>query len=119
MEAFKLMGIITHEEDEMDGYNRDYLGEYQGLSRLMNTHSVVSYPISSIQFVSQNDFSLCFGRVAVLPKNTEDVAKVVQYCGSNNLPVVPRGGNTGLVGGSVALSESSVVMSMSKMNKIE
>ncbi len=57
--------------------------------------------------------------MAVLPKNTEDVAKVVQYCGSNGLSVVPQGGNTGLVGGSVAMSESSVVVSMSKMSKIE
>ncbi len=37
MEAFKSMGIITHEGDELAGYNRDYLGEYKGLSRLQYT----------------------------------------------------------------------------------
>ncbi len=58
-------------------------------------------------------------RVAVLPKSKEEVAKVVRYCYSNDLSVVPQGGNTGLVGGSVAMSESSVVVSMSKMNAIE
>ena len=39
------------------------------------------------------------------------------YCNSKSLAVVPQGGNTGLVGGSVPVFDE-IVISMKKMNKI-
>jgi FAD/FMN-containing dehydrogenase len=35
------------------------------------------------------------------PSSTEEVAKIVQYCNEHLLPIVPQGGNTGLVGGGI------------------
>lgn len=56
-------------------------------------------------------------RVALKPQTTEQVAAVLQYCNTHKLAVVPQGGNTGLVGGSVPVFDE-VVLSTSSMNKI-
>jgi FAD/FMN-containing dehydrogenase len=51
------------------------------------------------------------------PKSTEHVSQILAYCNSRTLAVVPQGGNTGLVGGSVAVHDE-VVLSMGAMNRI-
>jgi FAD/FMN-containing dehydrogenase len=53
------------------------------------------------------------------PLNTEMVSKILKICNENNVAVVPQGGNTGLVGGSIpsALGDE-VIISLEKMNKI-
>ena len=52
----------------------------------------------------------------VRPASTEEVAAVVRICAEAGLPVVPQGGNTGLVGGGVP--DGGVVVSLSRMNRI-
>lgn len=37
----------------------------------------------------------------VCPRNGDEVQKVVEYCAANNLPILPRGGGTSLVGQAV------------------
>lgn len=53
----------------------------------------------------------------VLPATTEEVARVLSYCNTNQLAVTPSGGRTGLCAGAVA-SEGEVVISLHRMNKI-
>jgi FAD/FMN-containing dehydrogenase len=53
----------------------------------------------------------------VLPQSTQEVSSVLEYCNSRKLGVVPQGGNTGLVGGSVPIN-TEVVLSLEKMNDI-
>lgn len=53
----------------------------------------------------------------ILPASTAEVAKVVKYCGDNQLAITPSGGRTGLCAGAVA-SEGEVVLSLQRMNKI-
>ncbi len=38
-------------------------------------------------------------QVALKPKTTQQVSEIMRYCSQRRLPVVPQGGNTGLVGG--------------------
>lgn len=57
------------------------------------------------------------GSVVLTPTTTEQVAETLRYCNERNIAVVPQGGNTGLVGGSVPLHDE-VVISTKKMNKI-
>jgi FAD/FMN-containing dehydrogenase len=53
------------------------------------------------------------------PANTEEVAAVVSLCAAAKLPIVPQGGNTGLVVGSVPDgSGRSIVLSLARMNRI-
>jgi FAD/FMN-containing dehydrogenase len=55
----------------------------------------------------------------VRPANTQEVADVVRICAAAQIPIVPQGGNTGLVGGSIPYEEGrEIVLSLSRMNKI-
>ena len=57
------------------------------------------------------------GSVVLTPTTTEQVAACLKYCNSRGIAVVPQGGNTGLVGGSVPLHDE-IVISTKKMNRI-
>lgn len=61
------------------------------------------------------------GRAAMLvrPASTAEVAAVVSICHEHGLPIVPQGGNTGLVGGSVPdMSFAGIVLALSRMNRV-
>ena len=50
-------------------------------------------------------------RLVVRPAATADVAAVVRICAEARLPIVPQGGNTGLVGGvGKSLTVAAVMM---------
>ena len=54
-----------------------------------------------------------------LPDTTEDVASVVRWCAANQVPIVPQGGNTGLVlGATPDRPQSQVVLSLERMTAI-
>lgn len=79
---------MIREENDLKGMNEDWMGKYQGNSKL-----------------------------ALRPKNTEQVSQILRYCNDHNIAVVPQGGNTGLVGGSVPVHDE-VIVNMSRMNEI-
>lgn len=55
----------------------------------------------------------------VRPGSTEEVAAVVRACAKAGAPIVPQGGNTGLVVGGVPdASGREVVLSLTRMNKV-
>ncbi|OWZ09570.1 D-2-hydroxyglutarate dehydrogenase, partial [Phytophthora megakarya] len=56
-------------------------------------------------------------QMVLKPKTTEQVSAILKYCNERNLPVVPQGGNTGLVGGSVPVYDE-IVLSTSSMNSV-
>jgi FAD/FMN-containing dehydrogenase len=58
------------------------------------------------------------GTLLLKPQTTQQVSEILQYCNSRKLAVVPQGGNTGLVGGSVPVFDE-IILSMSLMNKVE
>ena len=47
----------------------------------------------------------------VLPRDEEDVARVVRYAGQNGISVIPRGGGSGLAGETVG---AGIVLDMSR-----
>lgn len=53
------------------------------------------------------------------PSTTDEVAAVLRICHDQGIPVVPQGGKTGLVGGSVSEDPDAVLLSLSRMNRIE
>jgi FAD/FMN-containing dehydrogenase len=62
------------------------------------------------------------GRAAavVRPGSAREVAAVLRACAAARVPVVPQGGNTGLVGGSVPVGEGSgaVVLSLRRLDRV-
>jgi glycolate oxidase subunit GlcD len=53
----------------------------------------------------------------VLPGSAEEVASVLEWCYSNDVPLVARGGGTGLTGGAVA-TEGGVVCSLERLRTV-
>jgi len=54
----------------------------------------------------------------IRPGTTEEVAAVISLCSAAQVPVVPQGGNTGLVGGGVPLA-GELVISLRRLDTIE
>lgn len=52
------------------------------------------------------------------PVTTSEVSQVVSLCRQANIPLVPQGGNTGLVAGGVLDKPGGVILSMSRMDEI-
>ena len=56
-------------------------------------------------------------QIALKPKTTDQVSAVLAHCHHRRLAVVPQGGNTGLVGGSVPVFDE-IILSTLNMNTI-
>ncbi|HYD29317.1 MAG TPA: FAD-binding oxidoreductase, partial [Azospirillaceae bacterium] len=58
-------------------------------------------------------------RAVVRPAVTADVAAVVGICAEARLAIVPQGGNTGLVGGSIPFeTDDAIILSLTRMTRI-
>jgi glycolate oxidase len=55
--------------------------------------------------------------VVLKPVNTEEIAKILKYCNSKNIPVTPCGARTGLSGGSLPIF-GGVALSVERLNSI-
>ena len=82
-------GLVLSEPDEVAAYTTDWTRKFSGTAPCV-----------------------------LRPHNTEEVASCVRACGKFDLALVPQGGNTGLVGGSVPRA-GEVVLSLSRLNAIE
>ena len=51
------------------------------------------------------------------PTATENVARILAICDETGTPIVPQGGNTGLVGGQIP-TRGEVLLSLARMNRI-
>ncbi|TFK41008.1 hypothetical protein BDQ12DRAFT_678737 [Crucibulum laeve] len=74
--------------EELDQFNNDWMGRFRG-----NSTTVVK------------------------PKTTQEVSEILKRCYEKRIGVVPQGGNTGLVGGSVPVNDE-VILSLANMNKV-
>lgn len=87
-DAAVIDGVTKDASDDIEAYNKDWMNKYRGHTKLV-----------------------------VRPKSTEEVSKILKYCNENKLAVVPQGGNSGLVGGSVPVFDE-IVLNLARMNKI-
>lgn len=60
----------------------------------------------------------CAAMAIVRPKSTQEVALVMRLCHEAGIAVVPRGGMTGLVGGSL-VGPDEIALSLERMTRIE
>lgn len=81
-------GVTTDAADDIEPFNGDWMRKYRGHTKLV-----------------------------LKPQNKEELSKALKYCNDKKLAVVPQGGNTGLVGGSVPVFDE-IVINTSRMNKI-
>jgi FAD/FMN-containing dehydrogenase len=83
-----LDGLSKDASQDIEPYNSDWMRKYRGQSKLV-----------------------------LKPGTTEEVSKILKYCNENMLAVVPQGGNTGLVGGSVPVFDE-IVINLQRLDKI-
>ena len=81
-------GRISEDEDVIKTYSDDWTGRYRGSAR-----AVIS------------------------PQSTDEVAEILNWCSTNQVGVVPQGGNTGMVGGSTPLN-GELIISLRKMKNV-
>jgi D-2-hydroxyglutarate dehydrogenase len=90
--TFKTMSPKNNDDDDddtsLEKYNVDWTGHYRGSSSIV-----------------------------VRPESTKEVSRILSHCHKCRIGVVPQGGNTGLVGGSVGIG-GEVILSLEKMNNI-
>ncbi|CAG9330500.1 D2HGDH_3 [Blepharisma stoltei] len=55
--------------------------------------------------------------IVLKPKTTEEVKSILEYCNKEKIAIVPQGGNTGQVIGSVPIYDE-VILSLQNMNRI-
>lgn len=54
----------------------------------------------------------------VRPKSTEEISKLLKYLNENNIPTIPYGGGSGVLGGAETREEGTVVIDVSEINEI-
>ena len=92
--------------------------EYTEALREILGKNVIFDSVEKIPYMS--DASAFNGKepIAVaLPETVDEVKRLLAFCNSNKIFVVPRGGGTSLTGASIPL-ENFIVLSMAKFNRI-
>lgn len=57
--------------------------------------------------------------IILFPKSTSSISKIIKVCEKNHIPIIPQGGNTGLVGGSVPRKgKGEIIINLKNMNNI-
>ena len=80
--------------------------------RMAYSHDFASLPkFAHLQWKLTPDF-------VVIPKTTEEIVRLVHFAYESGLPLVPRGGGTGLYGGSVP-NRGGVLVDMRAMDRVE
>ena len=85
----KSENTVIQDPEELSVYNTDWMKKYIGDSKIV-----------------------------LKPKTTQEVSDIWKYCNQRRLAIVPQGGNTGLVGGSVPIFDE-IILSLSRMNQIK
>ena len=89
------------------------------LSRLIGAEHVLEAPADSPYNRDATRRRGVVGRAdaVVLPGSAREVAAVVAWCYEHDVPIVPRGGGTGLAGGAVAM-QGGVVCSLERLRAV-
>jgi FAD/FMN-containing dehydrogenase len=81
---------------------------------------------SEVRAPYETDWTRRFGgpsQAVVRPGSTAEVSAVIRTCAAAGIPLIPQGGNTGLVGGSVPGSgpgrRTPVIISTTRLNRLE
>lgn len=110
---------------EHEGLNTPMGGLLDEMTDALGPSGVITDP--SVMAGHLTDWTGRFGgpALAVLrPRSTREVSEALRICLSHNQPVIPQGGNTGLVGGGVpgprpTVGTAPVVLSTSHLNWLE
>jgi glycolate oxidase len=88
------------------------------LISVVGAHSIISSEADMENYSHDETEDLhYYPEVVVKPKNTAEVAAIMQLCNKNLIPVTPRGAGTGLSGGALPI-RGGLLLSMEQFDKI-
>ena len=90
------------------------------LAAIVGEKHVIADPADMAPYlVEPRDLFKGKARCVVRPATTAEVAAIVALCAETGTPLVPQGGNTGLVGGQVPFETGDeIVLSLVRLNKL-
>ncbi|KAK1223819.1 D-lactate ferricytochrome c oxidoreductase [Marasmius sp. AFHP31] len=88
-------------------------------SSIISTLSPINSSAEDIHPFNNDWMKKYSGRATTVlkPRTTQQVSEILKWCNEKDIPVVPQGGNTGLVGGSIPLNDE-VVISLANMSQV-
>jgi D-lactate dehydrogenase (cytochrome) len=90
-----------------------------GLEGLLGAPAVIAEPERMGTFLNEPRRRFHAGAVAVaIPRSVAALQALMAWANEHRVPVVPQGGNTGLVGGQVPLNGNEVIVSTIKLDKL-
>ena len=89
-------------------------------AELLGADGVLDQPAATAPYLTDWRKLYRGAAAAVLrPRSTAEVAAIVGLCGEAGIPIVPQGGNTGLVGGATPSADGrAVVLALGRMNRV-
>lgn len=88
-----------------------------GLAALVAPNQLLTSPLELLTYEADASLDRGAPDAVVLPRRTEEVARVVRWAGAAGVPVIARGAGTGLSGGAVA-EHGGLILAFSRMNQI-
>jgi FAD/FMN-containing dehydrogenase len=90
------------------------------IKALLGPHGVIEDPAQKLPYeTSMRTLRQCPARLVARPADTRQVADLVRLCARYRLPIVPQGGNTGLVDGGIPSPEGrEIVVSLARLDRI-
>jgi FAD/FMN-containing dehydrogenase len=88
-------------------------------SSILSTLPPVSLPATELAPYNNDWMGKYHGHASTVlkPRNTQEVSDIVKHCWERRIGIVPQGGNTGLVGGSVPVNDE-LVLNLGNMSKV-
>jgi glycolate oxidase len=56
--------------------------------------------------------------IVIRPKDAQEISEILKIANEENIPVVPRGGGDGELGGAKPIGDGGIVLDMKRMNKV-
>jgi FAD/FMN-containing dehydrogenase len=86
------------------------------LEALVGPHAVIADPARMGAYLNEPRRRFHTAAAAVvLPQSVKDVQAIARWANANRVPLIPQGGNTGLVGAQVPLSGAEVIVSLTRL----
>ena len=86
---------------------------------LLGPSAVIADPALTGSFLNEPRKRFHQGAVAVaLPSTVAQVQAIAHWANDNRVPLIPQGGNTGLVGAQVPLAGNEVIVSLKRLNAV-
>lgn len=103
----------------MSEQQRNIAAAIDAITRAVGAKGIIADPQGMAPYLEeQRGYFHGAARLVVRPATTAEVAAVVRICAEAHLPIVPQGGNTGLVGSGVPQSGDAIVLSLARMNRV-